>query len=205
MCVWVCGWGLYDRSKKPSVSQTAKTYIHQLCADTGYHVDDLLSVIGDREGWAREIQRNLCCWYALMMIMAHFLEVIILFLLFWRWRKWMYRVLEKSILCCNILTWSILVPMISNFNSICGNNSNFYIQCLNTFSFQVNGISIPEKKKSIKQIFEGKCPWCNGYRRRKWTRWHEFKSWMRLIAFHIALIPFGKGINPIILPPAMGK
>ena len=36
------------------------------------------------------------------------------------------------------------------------------------------------------------CLWCNGYRRRKWTRWHEFKSWTRLIAFHIALIPLGK-------------
>ena len=35
------------------------------------------------------------------------------------------------------------------------------------------------------------CPWCNGYRRRKWTRRHEFKSWTRLIAFHIALIPLG--------------
>ena len=37
-----------------------------------------------------------------------------------------------------------------------------------------------------------RCPWCNGYRRRNWTRWHEFKSWPRLIAFHIALIPLGK-------------
>ena len=37
-----------------------------------------------------------------------------------------------------------------------------------------------------------KCPWCNGYRRRKWTRRHEFKSWTRLIAFHIAPIPLGK-------------
>ena len=27
---------------------------------------------------------------------------------------------------------------------------------------------------------------------RKWTRQHEFKSWTRLIAFHIALIPLGK-------------
>ena len=35
-------------------------------------------------------------------------------------------------------------------------------------------------------------PWCNGYRRRKWTRRHEFKSWTRLIAFHIALMPLGK-------------
>ena len=38
-----------------------------------------------------------------------------------------------------------------------------------------------------------RCPWCNGYRRRKWTRRHEFKSWTWLIAFHIALIPLGKG------------
>ena len=36
------------------------------------------------------------------------------------------------------------------------------------------------------------CPWCNGYRRRKWTRRHEFKPWTRLIAFLKALIPLGK-------------
>ena len=34
--------------------------------------------------------------------------------------------------------------------------------------------------------------WCNGYRRRKWTRRHEFKSSTRLIGFHVALIPLGK-------------
>ena len=33
----------------------------------------------------------------------------------------------------------------------------------------------------------------------------EFKSWKRLIEFHIALIPLRKGMKPIILPPAMGK
>ena len=37
-----------------------------------------------------------------------------------------------------------------------------------------------------------RCLRCNGYRHRKWTRWHEFKSWTRIIAFHIALIPLGK-------------
>ena len=37
-----------------------------------------------------------------------------------------------------------------------------------------------------------KCLWCNGYPRRQWTRRHEFKSWTRLIAFHITLIPLGK-------------
>ena len=35
-------------------------------------------------------------------------------------------------------------------------------------------------------------PWCYGYRRRKWTRRHEFKSWTSLIAFYKALIPLGK-------------
>ena len=33
---------------------------------------------------------------------------------------------------------------------------------------------------------------CNGYRNGKWTRRHKFKSWTRLIAFRIALIPLGK-------------
>ena len=37
-----------------------------------------------------------------------------------------------------------------------------------------------------------RCPWCNGYRRRKWTRRHEFKSLTRLIEFYITLIPLGK-------------
>ena len=27
--------------------------------------------------------------------------------------------------------------------------------------------------------------WCNGYRRWKWTQWLDFKSWIRLLAFHI--------------------
>ena len=38
----------------------------------------------------------------------------------------------------------------------------------------------------------GGVPMFNGYHRRKWTRWQEFKSWTRLIAFHIALIPLEK-------------
>ena len=33
----------------------------------------------------------------------------------------------------------------------------------------------------------------------------KVKSWTRLIGFHIALYPLGKGMNPIILPPAMSK
>ena len=46
--------------------------------------------------------------------------------------------------------------------------------------------------KVIKLFHLWNCPWCNGYCRRKWTRRLEFKSWTRMIAFHIALIPLGK-------------
>ena len=49
--------------------------------------------------------------------------------------------------------------------------------------------SSPQNLISIDKV---RCPWCNGYCRRKWTWRHEFKSWMRLIAFHITLIPLGK-------------
>ena len=45
---------------------------------------------------------------------------------------------------------------------------------------------------SISSTKHGINTWCNGYRRRKWTRRHKFKSWTRLIAFHIALIPLRK-------------
>ncbi len=41
-------------------------------------------------------------------------------------------------------------------------------------------------------LYKWRCPWCNGYRRRNWTRRHEFKSWTSLITFHIALIPLEK-------------
>ena len=54
---------------------------------------------------------------------------------------------------------------------------------------QTHLISVSPK---LKYILNGSRPWCNGYRRRKWTRWDEFKSWTRLIAFHITLIPLWK-------------
>ena len=54
-------------------------------------------------------------------------------------------------------------------------------------------------------LYIAMCLWCSRYRRRKWTQRHEFKSWMRLIAFSHSTNTLGKGMNPIILPPAMGK
>ena len=61
----------------------------------------------------------------------------------------------------------------------------------------ISSLNLPWKKTSsvfqtINKEKKRSCPWCNGYRRRIWTRRHEFKSWTWLIAFHIALIPLGK-------------
>ena len=53
----------------------------------------------------------------------------------------------------------------------------------------------------ISQNLIWKCSWCNGYRRRKWTRRHKFQSWTRQIAFSHSTNTLGKGMNPIILPP----
>ena len=39
----------------------------------------------------------------------------------------------------------------------------------------------------------------------KRTRRQEFISWMILITFHNSTNTLGKGMNPIILPPAMGQ
>ena len=46
--------------------------------------------------------------------------------------------------------------------------------------------------EDLPKVMNDREKWCNGYRRRKWTRRHEFKSWTKLIAFHIAPIPLGK-------------
>ena len=48
-----------------------------------------------------------------------------------------------------------------------------------------------QELREVPVVF-GRCPWYNGYRRRIWTRRYEFRSWMRLITFHVALIPLGK-------------
>ena len=50
----------------------------------------------------------------------------------------------------------------------------------------------PPALPAITALLSWRCSWCNGYPCRKWTQRLEFKSWTRMIAFHIALIPLGK-------------
>ena len=50
-----------------SVGWLAKTYIHQFCADTGCHLEDLKTAVDKRDGWW-DSQENLCYLQDLMMI-----------------------------------------------------------------------------------------------------------------------------------------
>ena len=59
-------------------------------------------------------------------------------------------------------------------------------------NFWLKSIESTDNQTLKEAIYKWRCPCCNGYRRRKWTWRYEFKSWTRLIAFHIALIPSGK-------------
>ena len=67
----------------------------------------------------------------------------------------------------------------------------FLLICLFGFLWHINLCRLFDAKSIFIQIISSN-PWCNCYRRRKWTRRQEFKSWTRMISFHIALIPLGK-------------
>ena len=67
------------------------------------------------------------------------------------------------------------------------------VRCYNAVKVQTIIITRTAFQSTHKDVLTTwRCPWCNGYRRRKWTQRHEFKSSTRLTAFHIALIPLGK-------------
>ena len=90
---------------------------------------------------------------------------------------------------------SILAQFLSSFFSICQNpyssiditatwkKSCFILSDRSDFCM-IDSLSIA--------VHNWRCSWCSRYHCRKGTWWHEFKSWTRPIAFHIALIPLGK-------------
>ena len=134
------------------------------------------------------------------------------------------RISKSSSPCTNL---SVTIPrapitigitityMLHSFFSVLKQGLDTYLTfrfCFFSFALWSTGMT----KSTIRQVLSlllllllltitKRCPWSNGYRRRKWTRRHEFKSWTRLIAFHMSTITLGKGMNQIILPPAMGK
>ena len=74
----------------------------------------------------------------------------------------------------------------------CGNNNKDEDNSPKTPNDENHKASSQKFRQLISENHGGVRQTCNGYRRGKWTRRHEFKSWTRLIAFHIALIPLGK-------------
>ena len=50
-----------------------------------------------------------------------------------------------------------------------------------------------------------RCLWWNGYCGRKWTRQPELKILGEAVGISHDVNTLGKGLNPIYLPPAVGK
>ena len=159
----------YGRTK---AELPARTYIQQLCEDTGCIPEDLPEAMNDRENWrerVRDIRAGGTTWW-------------------WWW--WLVNSRADGSLDL------VRQPVTEKTNDKCKAN----LLRLKIDHYHI----LPVEEKQHKWIFICKwtcvqsslffvrCPWCNGYCRRKWTRRHEFKSWMRLIAFHIALIRLGK-------------
>ena len=138
----------------------ARTYIQQLCEDTGCNPEDLPEAMNDREKW-REMVED---------IRAGGMT--------WWWWWWWY--IYICVCVCVCVVWENFDITLSHAND----SSPLQILCAL--------LGVPVCVCVCVCVSNTICPWCNGYGRRKWTRRHEFKSWTRLIAFHIALIPLGK-------------
>ena len=112
----------------------------------------------------------------------------------------LFLIVTQHFSCC-ILRSSSGNPSLSGYRNDLTWEITFKFRRLNHFHTQINKRH-PKKtggdsdRNFLLQITtikrKKKCPWCNGYRRRKWRRRHEFTSWTRLIEFHIALIHLGK-------------
>ena len=110
----------------------------------------------------------------------------------------LYRLFPENISLFPLISWFVLYLISQAFTN---QNATHNLFRLSLVSLHINYIRLFNAKSClyifIKSLWFintfhilcfGRCPWCNGYRRRKWTRRHEFKSWTRLIIFHIALI-----------------
>ena len=147
----------------------------KLCADTVCSLEDLPEALDDWDGW-RESHGNSCSLSDLMII----LELQLLrSLQFWG------IILKRS---------SKLLKLLADFKKWNKMKQGLTIQLKTDLSALT--LSLPLgifiERNTWCNGYLWRCPWCNGNRRRNWTQRHEFKSWTRMIAFHIALIPLGK-------------
>ena len=89
--------------------------------------------------------------------------------------------------------WSLMVcqPIYGHFMPKVRESYSLYVHIYIFSVFVSQEFVFPYWMRTILKPIWG-CPWYNGNCRRKWTRWHEFKSWTRQIAIHMALISLGK-------------
>ena len=51
LCCYGLGWILHPCNNIDMSVLANQPYLHQLCMDTGYNIEDLLGVMNDRDGW----------------------------------------------------------------------------------------------------------------------------------------------------------
>ena len=137
--------------RQAKARRPARTYIQQLCADTGYSLEGLQGAMDDRD-WSRERIREIhagsmtwCWWWLTKYTFLPFYFLIRVLIL--SFDKVAYNLMntkcfkkfdiiwdvpgfsENLLLFHNLITWPILVQMISNFNSKCKNNTKFSLYC----------------------------------------------------------------------------
>ena len=72
--MYSCGPPTYGRAK---AGQPARTYIQQLCEDTGCCPEDLPEAMNDRERVAREGQGYPCYQHDMMLMMTDKIEIYV--------------------------------------------------------------------------------------------------------------------------------
>ena len=148
----------YGRVK---AGRPARTYIQQLCEDTGCSPEDLPEAMNDREKWrerVRDIRATSTTWW-------------------WWW--WLDRNTSNYM---TGLVWFYGTSTTVGWGGYptAKKQSVYYTAPADWETIWLWNLFVLDSRR--------RCPWCNGYRCRKWTWRHE----TRLIAFHIALIPLGK-------------
>ena len=197
---------LYGQAK---AEWPARTYIQQLCADMGFSLEDLSEAIYDRERW-RERVKEICAdgitWWWHIYIHSPTLSISLsLSLSIYIYTRESscgsvcdsFNQIHSCKLCCETSVRTVLGLILTLCTLIWFFQPTTHQHTLSQNWYDLlilrDLIGLASPAVDVCNKFQlWRCLWCNGYRHSKWTRWHEFNSWIRLIAFHIALIPLGK-------------
>ena len=71
---WIISSNIYRRTPSNGRAKTgrpARTYIQQLCADTGYSLENLLGTVDDRDGWQERVKDIHATWWWIKAFCNH--------------------------------------------------------------------------------------------------------------------------------------